>query len=43
VPGQVQSAVFRNDCRRARQIASAGGSVGASVNVDSQYPQCKGK
>jgi eukaryotic-like serine/threonine-protein kinase len=43
VPGAVRSAVFRNDCKGARNIASQGGLVGANVNVDTTYPQCKGK
>jgi serine/threonine-protein kinase len=43
VPGAVRSAVFRGDCRGARNIAAAGSQVGRSVDVDKQYPECKGK
>lgn len=43
VPNAVRNAVYAGDCKKARSIAAAGSSVGASVNVDSQYPQCKGK
>jgi eukaryotic-like serine/threonine-protein kinase len=43
VPGAVRNAAFSGDCRKARSIAAAGSSVGSSVNVDQQYPQCKGK
>jgi serine/threonine-protein kinase len=44
IPGAVQSAVFRGDCKGARSIAASGGQVGAApINVDQKYPQCKGK
>ena len=44
VPGAVRSQVLRGDCSGARQTAAAGRSYGAApVDVDRQYPQCKGK
>lgn len=44
IPGAVRSAVYRGDCKGARSIAASGGQVGApAINVDQQYPQCKGK
>ncbi|MDW8251415.1 MAG: protein kinase, partial [Myxococcales bacterium] len=44
IPGAVRSAVNRNDCKGARSIAASGRLVGAApINVDQQYPQCKGK
>jgi serine/threonine-protein kinase len=44
VPGAVRTSVFRGDCKGARANAAAGSQVGApSINVDQQYPQCKGK
>jgi serine/threonine protein kinase len=44
IPGAVRSAVNRGDCKGARNIAASGRQVGAApINVDQQYPQCKGK
>ncbi len=44
IPNAVRYAAFNNQCARARQIAAAGPQVGAaSVNVDAQYPNCRGK
>jgi serine/threonine-protein kinase len=44
VPNAVRTSVFRGDCKGARSTAASGSQVGApSINVDQQYPQCKGK
>jgi len=43
VPAAVDNSVKRNDCAGARRIARAGAAVGASFDVDSKFPQCKGK
>jgi serine/threonine-protein kinase len=43
-PKQALAAVRNGDCRRARAVAAAGSSVGASVNVDAlEGGKCKGK
>jgi serine/threonine-protein kinase len=43
-PNAVRDAVFRNECGKARRIAADGASAGArSIDVDREYPQCKGR
>ncbi|HEU4407371.1 MAG TPA: serine/threonine-protein kinase [Polyangiaceae bacterium] len=43
-PAAVRDAAFRNECGKARRMAADGASAGARpINVDQEYPQCKGK
>jgi serine/threonine-protein kinase len=44
LPTAIRSDAFNNNCAGARSLAGSTGQFGvASVNVDSQYPNCKGK